>query len=235
RWYEKISMSYSGEFRNSVNAIKENRFFKSNLIKDWQNGMRHSIPVSATFSLFDVIQISPSVNYTERWYTGGIKEAWDPVEKRNVVVDTVNGFKRVYDYGASISANTKLYGMYVPWKIFGDKVQAIRHVFSPSISLSYKPDFGDPKYGFYEKYSYRNEFGEDVEYSYSPYSRMMFGTAPAGQSGSIGFDFKNNLEMKVKSESDSTGFKKMSLIDDLGVNFSYNMMADSMKWSMINT
>ena len=235
RWYEKISMSYSGEFRNSVNAIKENRFFKSNLIKDWQNGMRHSIPVSATFSLFDVIQISPSVNYTERWYTGAIKEAWDPVEKRNVVVDTINGFKRVYDYGASISANTKLYGMYVPWKIFGDKIQAIRHVFSPSISLSYKPDFGDPRYGFYEKYTYRNEYGDEVEYSYSPYSRMMFGTAPAGESGSIGFDFKNNLEMKVKSESDTTGFRKISLIDDLGVNFSYNMMADSMKWSMINT
>ena len=235
RWYEKISMSYSGEFRNSVNSIKENRFFKSNLIKDWQNGMRHSIPMSATFSLFDVIQISPSLNYTERWYTGGIKEAWDPVAKRNVVVDTINGFKRVYDYGASISANTKLYGMYVPWKIFGDKVQAIRHVFSPSISLSYKPDFADPRFGFYEKYSYRNEFGDDVEYSYSPYSRMMFGTAPAGQSGSIGFDFKNNLEMKVKSESDSTGFKRISLIDDLGINFSYNMMADSMRWSMINT
>lgn len=104
--------------------------------------------------------------------------------------------------------------MYVPWKIFGDKVQAIRHVFSPSISLSYKPDFGDPRYGFYEKYTYRNEFGEEVEYSYSPYSRMMFLTAPAGQSGSIGFDFKNNLEMKVKSESDTTGFRKISLIDD---------------------
>ncbi len=235
RWYEKISMSYSGEFRNSINSIKENRFFKSNLIKDWQNGMRHSVPVSATFSLFDVIQISPSLNYTERWYTGGIKEAWDPVTKRNVVVDTINGFKRVYDYGASISANTKLYGMYVPWKIFGDKVQAIRHVFSPSISLNYKPDFADPRFGFYEKYTYRNEFGDDVEYSYSPYSRMMFGTAPAGQSGSIGFDFKNNLEMKVKSESDSTGFKRISLIDDLGINFSYNMMADSMRWSMINT
>lgn len=235
RWYEKISMSYSGEFRNSVNAIKENRFFKSNLIKDWQNGMRHSVPLSATFALFDVIQISPSVNYTERWYTGGIKEAWDPIEKRNVVVDTINGFKRVYDYSTSLSANTKLYGMYVPWKIFGDKVQAIRHVFSPSISLSYKPDFGDPRYGFYEKYTYRNEYGEDVEYSYSPYSKMMFGTAPAGQSGSIGFDFKNNLEMKIKSDEDSTGFKKISLIDDLGINFSYNMMADSMKWSDINS
>jgi len=235
RWYEKISMSYSGEFRNSVNAIKENRFFKSNLIKDWQNGMQHRIPVSATFSLFDVIQISPSFNYTERWYTGAIKEAWDPIGKRNVVVDTINGFKRVYDYSASLSANTKLYGMYVPWKIFGDKVRAIRHVFSPSISLSYKPDFGDPRFGFYEKYTYRNEYGEDVVYSYSPYSKMMFGTASAGQSGSIGFDFKNNLEMKIKSDKDSTGFKKISLIDDLGINFSHNMMADSMKWSNINT
>ncbi|MDO5523050.1 MAG: putative LPS assembly protein LptD [Bacteroidia bacterium] len=234
RWYEKISMSYSGEFRNSI-STKENRFFQSNLVRDWQNGMRHSIPVSATFSLFDVIQISPSINYTERWYTGGIKEAWDPVARRNVTVDTIHGFKRIYDYGASLSANTKLYGMYVPWKMFGDKIQAIRHVFTPSISLSYRPDFGDPRYGFYEKYTYRNEFGDEVEYSYSPYSRMMFGTAPTGQSGSIGFDFKNNLEMKVKSESDTTGFKKISLIDDLGVNFSYNMMADSMKWSMINT
>lgn len=235
RWYEKISMSYSGEFRNSVNSIKENRFFKSNLIKDWQNGMRHNIPVSATFSLLDVIQISPSFNYTERWYTGGVKEAWDPVQKRNVVVDTINGFKRIYDYGASISANTKIYGMFVPWKIFGNKVQAIRHVFSPSVSLSYRPDFGDSRYGFYERYTYRNEFGDDVEYSYSPYSRMMFGTAPTGESGSVGFDFKNNVEMKVKSESDTTGFKKISLIDDLGINFSYNMMADSMKWSIINS
>ncbi len=235
RWYEKISMSYSGEFRNSVNAIKENRFFKSNLIKDWQNGMRHNIPVSATFSLFNVIQISPSLTYTERWYTGGIKEAWNPGAKRHEVVDTINGFKRVYDYSASISANTKLYGMYKPWKIFGDKVNAIRHVFSPSISLTYRPDFGDPRYGFFEKYTYRDEYGEEKEYTYSPYSKMMFGSAPTGKSGSIGFDFKNNLEMKVKSESDTTGFKKISLIDDLGINFSYNMMADSMKWSDINT
>lgn len=227
-------MSYSGEFRNSIHT-KEDQFFKSNLTKDWQNGMKHNIPVSATFSLFDVIQISPSFTYTERWYTGAVKEAWDPVAKRNMVVDTIGGFHRVYDYSASISANTKLYGMYTPWKMFGDKVQAIRHVFSPSVSLSYRPDFGDPRYGFYETYNYRNEFGDDVEYTYSPYSRMMFGTASKGQSGSVGFDFKNNLEMKVRSETDTTGYKKISLIDDLGINFNYNMMADSMKWSMINT
>lgn len=234
KWYEKISMSYSGEFRNSIHT-KEDKFFKSNIVKDWQNGMKHNIPVSATFSLFDVIQISPSFTYTERWYTGAVKEAWDPVSRRHMVVDTINGFNRVYDYSASVSADTKLYGMYTPWKMFGNKVQAIRHVFSPSISFSYRPDFGDPRYGFYETYNYRNEFGDDVEYTYSPYSKMMFGTASKGQSGSVNFSFKNNVEMKVRSDRDSTGYKKISLIDDLGINFSNNLMADSMKWSMINT
>lgn len=234
RWYEKISMSYSGEFRNSI-TTKEVKFLKANLVRDWTNGMRHNIPVSATFSLFDFIQVSPSINYTERWYTGAHKQAWDPIAKKNVPVDTVMGFKRIYDYNASLSAQTKLYGMYTPWKIFGDKVQAIRHVFSPSISLSYRPDFSDPKFNFYETYSYKNEYGEDVTYTYSPYSSMMFGTAPKGQSGSIGFDFKNNLEMKIRDDKDSTGTRKISLIDDLGIGFSYNMMADSMKWSMINS
>lgn len=234
RWYEKISMSYSGEFRNSI-TTKEDRFLNSNLVRDWSNGMRHNIPISATFTLFDFIQLSPSFNYTERWYTGSHMEAWDPVAQRNVPVDTIHGFNRVYDYSTSLSAQTKLYGMYTPWSMFGDKIQAIRHVFSPSISLSYRPDFGDPRYGFYETYSYRDEYGEQIDYTYSPYSSMMFGTASRGQSGSIGFDFKNNLEMKIRSESDSTGMKKVSLIDDLGVNFNYNMMADSMKWSNINT
>ncbi|MEA4916008.1 putative LPS assembly protein LptD [Proteiniphilum sp.] len=234
RWYEKISMSYSGEFRNSI-TTKEDKFLKANIIKDWTNGMRHNIPVTATFTLLDFIQISPSFNYNERWYTGAHKQAWDPIAKRHVVVDTIHGLKRVYDYSTSISAQTKLYGMYTPWKVFGDKVQAIRHVFSPSVSLSYRPDFGDPRYNFFETYSYKNEYGEDVEYTYSPYSTMMFGTAPTGQSGNINFDFKNNLEMKVLSDKDSTGVRKISLIDDLGISFGYNMMADSMKWSDINT
>lgn len=234
RWYEKISMSYSGEFRNSI-TTKENKFLKSNIIRDWQNGVMHRIPISATFSLFDVIQISPSFNYNERWYTGGVKQVWDPIEKRHVPIDTLRGFKRVYDYSASISANTKLYGMYVPWKIFGDKVQAIRHVLSPGISFSYRPDFGDPRYGFYENYTYMNEYGEEMQYSYSPYSSMMFGTASSGKSGSLNFSLKNNIEMKIRSDADSTGFRKISLIDDLGINFSYNMMADSLRWSDIGT
>ena len=234
RWYEKISMSYSGEFRNSIKT-KESEFMQANIIKDWQNGMRHSIPISATFSLMDYINISPSFNYNERWYTSKEMQEWDPNIKRHVVADTIYGFNRVYDFNTSVSINTKLYGMYTPWKMFGDKVQAIRHVFSPSISIGYRPDFGSPAFNFYETYTYRNEYGEDIEHTYSPYEKMMFGAPSRGKQGNIGFDFKNNVEMKIRSESDTTGMKKISLIDDLGINFSYNMMADSMKWSMINT
>ena len=234
QWYEKITMSYSGEFRNSIQT-KESQFMEANIIKDWQNGMRHSIPISATFTLMDYINISPSFNYNERWYTGKEIQQWDPIAQKHVVSDTIYGFNRVYDFNTSVSINTKLYGMYTPLKMFGDKVQAIRHVFSPSISLGYTPDFGSPQFNFYETYNYRNEYGEDMEYNYSPYSRMMFGAPSRGKQGNIGFDFKNNVEMKIRSESDTTGYKKVSLIDDLGINFTYNMMADSMKWSMINT
>ena len=230
RWYEKISMSYSGEFRNSI-TTKENKFFNSNIIRDWTNGMRHNIPISATFTLFDYIQVSPSVNYTERWYTSRFTQAYDPVQKTNVVVDTIYGFNRVYDYNAALSFNTKLYGMYKPLKIFGDKIQTIRHVFTPSISLSYTPDFSN----FYDNYSYTDQYGDNVEYFYSPYSGMMFGAPSRGEQGNIGFNFQNNLEMKVKSDNDSTGYKKVSLVDAFNVAFSYNMMADSLKWSTINT
>lgn len=235
RWYEKIAVSYIGEFRNTI-TTKENRFLKSNLIKDWTNGVRHNIPVNATFNILGYIQVTPSINYNERWYGSKIREAWDPVTRQSVVLDTVYGFNRVYDFNTSISLQTKLYGSYRPLRsIFGDKIERIRHVFTPSISMNYNPDFSDPFFRSYERYYYKDEYGNDVERVYSPYSRMMFGAPPAGKNGSIGFNFQNNLEMKIKSDKDSTGYRKVSLIDGLDIGFSYNMMADSMKWSNINT
>ncbi|MDO5665011.1 MAG: putative LPS assembly protein LptD [Bacteroidia bacterium] len=229
RWYEKIAISYSGQLRNSISTTEE-RFLKSSLLKDWQNEIRHNIPVSATFSLFNSIQVTPSFNYSERWHTSAVKQAWDPVAKRHVAVDTIQKFKRIYDYNTSVSMETKLYGMYIPWKMFGDKIQAIRHVFSPSISFNYRPDFTSPRYNFIESYNYVNENNKEMTYLYSPYGSM-----PGQKGGSIGFNFKNNLEMKVKSESDSTGFKKISLIDNLDIGFDYNMTADSMRWSVIRS
>jgi hypothetical protein len=226
RWFEKITMNYSGEFRNSI-TTKENQFFRSSLIDDWTNNMRHSTQISSTYSVLGFVQITPNFNYTESWYTGGVRQAWDPVARQHVKVDTVRSFSRVYDYTTGISAQTRLYGMYVPWRIFGDRVEAIRHVFSPSISLNYKPGFDK----FYKTYNYLNAFNEEAIHKYSPYPSP---PSPS-PSGNIGFDFKNNLEMKIRSDRDSTGTRKISLIDDLGINFSYNMLADSMRWTNINT
>ncbi len=233
KWYEKIQLSYTGDFRNSINT-KENRLLKSG-ISEWEHAMKHNIPVSATFNLFNYLNITPSFNYTERWYTNKIKKDWDPRTNTIAVVDTINQFNRVYDYSFSLGFQTKLYGFYKPL-IGGKKIQAIRHVFTPNISLSYTPDFSAARYGFYETLHYYDAAGREQFQKYSPFQNGMFGTAPSGKAGMINFSFENNVEMKVKSQSDTiTGTKIISLIDNLGIGFSYNMMADSMKWSDINT
>lgn len=233
RWYEKISFQYTGQLSNSI-TTKEDMIMKSDLIKDWRNGMRHNIPVSATFTLFKYINVVPSFNYTERWYTHKINRSWDEA-KQAEKQDTIYGFNRVYNYSLSLAANTTLYGFYKPSKkIFGDKVEMIRHVFKPSISYSMTPDFGARKYGFWDSYVYTDEDGEVRTVEYTPYADGLFGYPGREKSGSISFDISNNLEMKVKSDKDSTGVKKISLIDELYAGISYNTAAKVQPWSDLN-
>ena len=233
RWYERIQLSYSGRFQNSI-LTKQDQILKSNLIKDWRNGMYHNIPISATFNLFKYLNLTASFNFTDRMYTNKVMQDWDTQQAR-VVRDTVYGFYNVYNYYGSLSADTKLYGFYTPWKIFGDKVQAIRHIFTPTVSFSAAPDFSASRYGFWDSYSYVNEYGETVTTKYSPFSNGVYGTVSQGRQGTVSFAVSNNLEMKVKSDRDSTGVRKISLIENLSANMSYNMAADSMKWSNLNT
>ena len=233
RWYEKISMSYNGYLRNSIDT-KENLLFKSSLVKDWKNAMQHQIPISATFSLFKYLNLSPTVNYTERWYTNKIEKGYDMQKKQVVAQDTTYGFYRVYDFNAALSASTTLYGFYKPLPFLGDKVQMIRHRFEPSVSLSYAPDFGDSRFGFWKDVVYEDQYGKEQRVTYSPFENGMFGTAARGKTGSLNFQIDNNIEMKIKSDRDSTGERKISLIDKLSLGMSYNMAADSFKWSDLN-
>ena len=158
-------------------------------------------------------------------------QAWNETSNRLMPSDTIYGFNRVYNYNASLSASTTMYGFYKPLPFLGNKVEMIRHRFEPSISLSAAPDFGDPRYGFYESYTYMDEDGEMYTNTYSPYANQIFGPAPQGKQGSLSFSISNNVEMKIRSDEDSTGFKKISLIDKLLLGMSYNMAADSFKWS----
>ena len=233
RWYEKIRMSYTGQFQNSLTS-QQDEFFKKNLIKDWRNGMRHSVPVSATFSLFKYINLSPSINLNDRMYTSKIKRSWDP-NAYSEVADTVYGFYNVFDFNVAVSLDTKIYGFWKPLKIFGDKVQMIRHVLTPSVSFSWAPDFGTKGWGYYGSYSYTNRNGEEVTRDYSYFQHGIFGTPSRGKTGILSVNLANNLEMKVKSDADSTGVKKISLIENFTIGQSYNFAADSLNWSNLTT
>ena len=234
RWYEKISMSYTGQLSNSI-STKEDKLMHSSLTKDWRNGMRHSIPISGNFTLFDYLNLSASFNFTDRMYTQRYDRSWD-VENQKEVIDTITGFHNVYDWNLSMSASTTLYGMYVPSrKLFGDKIVAVRHVFTPSVSFSYAPDFSASRYGYYETYLKTDANGNTSLVEYSPYTGTLYGVPGKGKTGSISMDVKNNIEMKVRSDDDSTGFKKISIIDELGASMSYNLAAKERPWSDLST
>lgn len=220
RWYEKISLSYTGRMTNMIKT-KDTELFSSGLGK-WETAMNHSIPIQATFTLFKYLNISPSVNYTERWYTRKINKEYDDTRNQWVTQpgDTLRGFYRVSNYSASISMNTKLYGIYKPLFMKKKEIQ-IRHVFSPQVSFSGAPGF--------TQYWESTIDSDGREQYYSPFDGQQFGVAPREKQGTVSFDVSNNLEMKFKAKNDS--IKKRSLIDELGAGISYNMAAKRQPWS----
>ena len=227
RWYEKISMSYTGQFSNSIDT-KEDKLFKSNLIKDWRNAFQHNIPINANFTLFNYININPSFNFTDRMYSNKVMKSWDE-QAQTERADTTYGFYNVYNWSMSIGASTKMYGFWVPSKkIFGDKIQAIRHVLTPQVTFSYAPDCGSR---YYETYQKTDADGNVSLVEYSPFENGLFNVPSRGKTGSVTFDLSNNIEMKVKSDKDSTVYKKLSIIDELGFNMGYNMAAKEKPWS----
>ena len=234
RWYEKISVSYTGQLSNSI-TTKESLLFKSNLIKDWRNGMTHRVPIDATFQLFKYINISPSISFRDIMYAQRINRSWD-AEKQQELRDTTYGFYNLYDWNLGVSANTTLYGMYKPvLRLFHGKVIAIRHVFKPSVSFSYAPDFTAARYGYTKTYDRIDQNGTVTPVKYSPYSSGLYGYPSGTKQGLVTMSVSNNLEMKVKSDRDSTGEKKISLIDELSGTLSYNLAAKERPWSDLST
>ncbi|MDD7691827.1 MAG: putative LPS assembly protein LptD [Prevotella sp.] len=224
RWYEKISMSYTGHLSNSIDT-KEDLLFKSDLVNDWRNGFQHNIPINANFTIFDYININASLSFTDRMYSNKILKSWNTATQTEVV-DTLHGFYNVYDWRLSLGMSTKLYGMFKPSpKFLGGKILALRHVITPTVTFNYAPDFSTANYGYYDSYQKTDADGNVTLVQYSPYERGMFGVPGKGKTGSFTFDLGNNIEMKINSDKDSTGYKKISIIDELGLSMSYNMAA----------
>nr|HPI45136.1 putative LPS assembly protein LptD [Tenuifilaceae bacterium] len=227
-WYEKIGVSLSSSLDNRV-SVKENNLFKPSVLDSMQNGMKHDIPVSTSFNLLKYVTVSPGVNYSEYWYLKTINKSWD-ADSNVVVVDTVNGFQRGYQYSSSVSMSTKVYGTFTFSKT--SKVQAVRHVITPSVSLSYRPDFSESQFGFYKQVQ-KDSLGNMEKYSI--FSQGIYGGPGGGKSGVLNFSLNNILEMKILTPKDTANsVKKVKILEGLSINASYNLLADSMNWSDIS-
>lgn len=228
KWYETISMSYSGDAKNQIRTIDSLLFTKESL-NDFKYGVRHSIPISSSFKILKYFNVNPSIKYTERWYFNRIEKQWDS-EISQAVSDTVVGMRAVRDFSTSMNFDTKLYGMY---QFNHKKIKALRHVLSPSLSFSYRPDFTNEKWGYYD-WSIADSTGNSNDI-YSYYSDGIYGTAPLGKSGSVGININNNLELKILSSKDSIPKeKKIIIFKRLNIGTNYNLQADSFNLSDIN-
>ncbi|MGH2643607.1 MAG: putative LPS assembly protein LptD, partial [Chitinophagaceae bacterium] len=228
KWYEKIGIGYSLNFQNAVN-FADSTFLKPGFFKNFQTGIQHQVPISLTLPTFKFLTVSPSVSYTERWYTKELELTFNP--KLNKLDTTYkSGLYAARQVTTGVSLSTAVYGMFQFNKHNKDaRIQAIRHVMRPSISLSYQPDLNSQYY-----YWRRVDTSNNVPLQqFSYFNGIGYGPFSAGKFGGISFSLDNNLEMKMKSKKDTTngGIKKVKLLDGFGITGSYNLVADSFKLS----
>jgi len=226
KWYERIGTNYNLTATNYL-STKDSLLFRKESLDQLKNGVQHTIPVSTSFKLMKYLNLTPSVNFTDRWYYKSVHYDWNDTLKK---VDTtvVRDFKAPFDYSTSASLSTRVYGMYVFPK---GPILAIRHVLSPTIGFSYRPDFGRPSYGYFQNVQY-DTLGHTR--AYSIFENTVYGGPSNGRFGSISLNLGNNLEMKVRANSDTGSTeKKIKLLENLNFSASYNLIADSMKLSVI--
>jgi hypothetical protein len=235
RFYEDLAITYSMNGKNEVNTLDSLLFTSQTLESNMRNGIVHKMPISLPMKVFKYFTWSNSINVTDRMYASHVEQYWvnDTLIDGNdtvvgyVVKDTVPGFNNVMDFGFSSSLSTKIYGMI---RMKKGPVRAIRHVFTPSVNFNYTPEFGAEKWGYYDSYVDGN--GEEI--FYSKYDGYLYGNAPQHKSGRIGFNFSNNLEIKVPSKKDTiTGMKKIVLLKSLNVSGNYDFAKDSLNMSYL--
>lgn len=236
KWYQKISISYNSSGTNKVSSLPEDELFQGDILaKRLQSGFKQNIPVSLNLTILKFFQFSTNFNYTEYWNFQSINERYDrtSLTGTNLIIDTIPGFKRAGEYTLGASLSTKVYGT----MNFKGKLKAIRHVMTPSLSFNYRPDFGDPSYGYYKTAVSQ----ASVPYPYQATSYSIFnGTAvggPAqGKQAGIGFSLDNTIDAKVRAKSTDTSQtdKKIQILQGLTFSTFYNFAADSMKLSLIS-
>lgn len=227
KWYDKIGLSYNGNFKNSVSTY-DSLLFKEETLKKIQNGMSHSVPLSVSLNVLKYFTLTPAVNATSRWYLQTIEKRLDAGDTKKILTDTIRGFKMANDYSLSTALTTNIYGNYYFRKI---KLKQIRHVMIPNVGFSYRPDYGEDKYGYYRTVLDSNGLAQ----KYSIFQNGIYGSPQMGKSSLLNFGLNNNLEMKLRQKSDTGETdKKIVLIESFNLSSSYNMALDSLRWSTVS-
>lgn len=235
KWYEKIAITYNLALSNSITA-KESKFMQTNFLRDWKNGIKNEIPISASFTLFKYLNLNVSLNNSLRWYFSKVNQHWEGDYSGAAVSDTTYGFYNLYKCSASVGLQTQLFGFYKIKSKPGKNAPIFRHKIVPSVSFAIAPDFGAPGWDYWGMYDRPASDGSIKTVYYDKFAGGIYGGSPSrGASGSVSFTVSNNLEMKYWSAKDTTGkAKKITLIDNFSFGTSYNIMADSLNWSNIN-
>jgi lipopolysaccharide assembly outer membrane protein LptD (OstA) len=235
RFYESLSLNYNTTFDNKVN-FKAKDFGQPNFLSKFKSGMKHNFTIGLpTFTLLRYLNFSPGVSYGMTWFFQTNDRAYDPDLDRVVTTtsDMFSHFGLTQDFSASLSMNTRLYGLFN----FGKKgaLQAIRHMVTPSLSFSFRPEMGTPANG-YRTLDYVDVNGIQHTLNYNRYDGLLYSPPGRGRSAAMSFSLGNNFEAKVRDQEDTTGtgLKKIKLIDNLSLGGSYNFLADSLKLSNIN-
>ena len=227
KWYDKIGISGTADARNEINTF-DSLLFTNKTVKQMQNGIQFNVPISTSMNVFKFFTFSPSINTSSRIYTKTTGEHYNTITK-TAQIDTVNGIQMANDFSLSAGLNTRLYGNY----FFHSKhLKQLRHVATPSITASYRPDFSEGQYGYYKNVQV-DSTGKTAQYS--RFQSGIFGGPASGRSGVIAFGLNNTLEGKIKQNSDSGSVdKKISLIDNFSITTSYNAAVKNYNWSNIN-
>jgi hypothetical protein len=209
--------------RDSIAPFTADNF--SVFLENGRKGVRHSIPISTSIKAMKYFTLSPNFSYEEKWYGEYFSWGYDETRKQIVRTDTTKEFNRIANYNFGIGLNTRIYGMYI-MKNPNRSLKAIRHIVNPSVSFAYSPDFTGN-----ENYFQEVPTPNDTIFK-SRHEGLLYGGSSSSQSGSIGFGIGNNLEAKIKNEKDSVA-RKVMLLNNLSINGSYNLLADSFNLSNI--
>ncbi len=227
RWYDKIGLSASANARNDINSY-DTLLFTNRTVQQMRNGVRFIVPISTSFNVFKYFTFTPTINTASNIYFETIQKHYDQ-NINYVFTDTITGVKMANDFSVSSGLSTRLYGDY----FFRTKrLKQIRHVATPTISASYRPDFSEKGYGYYKKVQ-SDSIGTEQEYSI--FQNGIYGTPLSGKSGLIGYSLNNSLEAKIREKTDSGNVdKKVKLLESFNIGFSYNLAAKNYNWSAIN-